>query len=54
VDDGAKEFYDKFVLDLASSIPTKDIKDVNTPTNEVCLKCGTEEWFRSGDVLVPT
>lgn len=51
-----KEFYDKFVLDLANfTAYVKDIKDVNTPTNEVCLKCGTEgmvqKWGRFGSYL---
>ena len=51
-----KEFYDKFVLDLAKfNTYIKDIKDVNTPTNEVCLKCGTEgmvqKWGRFGSYL---
>jgi DNA topoisomerase I len=51
-----KDFYDKFVGDLAQfNIYIKDIKDVNTPTNEVCLKCGTEgmvqKWGRFGSYL---
>src|SRR5262245_61132850 len=51
-----REFYDKFVGDLAKfNAYIKDIKDVNTPTNEVCLKCGTEgmvqKWGRFGSYL---
>jgi DNA topoisomerase I len=51
-----KGFYDKFVGDLAKfSSYVKDIKDVNTPTDEVCLKCGTEgmvqKWGRFGSYL---
>jgi DNA topoisomerase-1 len=51
-----KEFYEKFVLDLKTFTDyTKGIKDVNTPTNEVCLKCGTEgmvqKWGRFGSYL---
>jgi DNA topoisomerase-1 len=40
--DALTEFYDKFKLDLAKFQKfTKDIKEKETPTDEVCLKCNT-------------
>ncbi len=40
--DALHEFYDKFKQDLAKFQKyTKDIKEKETPTDEVCLKCGT-------------
>jgi len=54
--DALKEFYAKFVGDLAQfNTYIKDIKDVNKPTDEVCLKCGAEgmvqKWGRFGSYL---
>src|SRR6266852_4634819 len=41
--DALHEFYDKFKLDLAQFQKyAKDIKEKETPTEEVCLKCGTQ------------
>ena len=40
--DALTEFYDKFKLDLAKFQKfAKDIKEKETPTDEVCLKCNT-------------
>src|SRR5256714_2024171 len=40
--DALHEFYDKFKDDLAKFTKyTKDIKEKETPTDEVCLKCNT-------------
>src|SRR5437879_10992096 len=40
--DALTEFYDKFKLDLAKFQKyAKDIKEKETPTEEVCLKCNT-------------
>src|SRR2546421_1361651 len=40
--DALHEFYDKFKKDLAQFTKyTKDIKEKETPTDEVCLKCNT-------------
>jgi len=40
--DALHEFYDKFKLDLAKFQKfAKDIKEKETPTDEVCLKCNT-------------
>src|SRR5690349_1492358 len=40
--DAITEFYDKFKDDLAKFTKyAKDIKEKETPTDEVCLKCGT-------------
>src|SRR5213594_773566 len=40
--DAIHEFYDKFKQDLAKFQKyAKDIKEKETPTDEVCLKCGT-------------
>src|SRR5437867_2467366 len=40
--DSLHEFYDKFKQDLAKFQKyAKDIKEKETPTDEVCLKCGT-------------
>ena len=49
-------FYNKFEGDLEKfKLYIKDIKDVNTPTDEVCLKCGTpgmvQKWGRFGQYL---
>jgi len=46
--DALTEFYDKFKLDLAKFQKfAKDIKEKETPTDEVCLKCNTPAWCRS-------
>src|SRR5438093_5947052 len=40
--DAIHEFYDKFKQDLAKFQKyAKDIKEKETPTDEICLKCGT-------------
>src|SRR5437588_10479353 len=40
--DALREFYDKFKQDLAQFQKySKDIKEKETPTEEVCLKCNT-------------
>src|SRR5207237_10327768 len=40
--DALSEFYDKFKDDLSKFQKyAKDIKEKETPTEEVCLKCGT-------------
>src|SRR5213594_1669798 len=40
--DALNEFYDKFKQDLAKFQKyAKDIKEKETPTDEICLKCGT-------------
>jgi DNA topoisomerase-1 len=40
--DALTEFYDKFKLDLAKFQKfAKDIKEKETPTDEICLKCNT-------------
>jgi DNA topoisomerase I len=54
--DALHEFYGKFTDDLDKfKIYIKDIKDKDTPTDEVCLKCGTagmvEKWGRFGKYL---
>src|SRR5437762_476353 len=54
--DALHEFYDKFSSDLKKFTKyTKDIKDKDTPTEEVCLKCGTPgmvmKWGRFGKYL---
>lgn len=51
-----REFYDKFEDDLNKfTAYVKGIKDVSTPTEEVCLKCGTagmvQKWGRFGPYL---
>ncbi|HEX6729995.1 MAG TPA: type I DNA topoisomerase, partial [Pyrinomonadaceae bacterium] len=51
-----REFYDKFERDLnAFTAYTKKIKLAETPTDEVCLKCGAEgmvkKWGRFGPYL---
>ena len=51
--DALHEFYGKFSSDLVKFTKyTKDIKDVETPTEEVCLKCETKgmvlKWGRFG------
>ena len=51
--DALHEFYGKFSSDLVKFTKyTKDIKDVETPTEEVCLKCETRgmvlKWGRFG------
>ena len=50
------EFYDKFEGELDKfKIYIKDIKEVNKPTDEVCLKCNTpgmvQKWGRFGSYL---
>ncbi|MFN2493799.1 MAG: type I DNA topoisomerase, partial [Pyrinomonadaceae bacterium] len=54
--DALHEFYGKFTDDLDKfKIYIKDIKDKDTPTEEVCLKCGTpgmvQKWGRFGKYL---
>src|SRR6266540_1507044 len=54
--DALHEFYDKFKQDLAKFQKyAKDIKEKETPTDEVCLKCGTPgmvlKWGRFGKYL---
>jgi DNA topoisomerase-1 len=45
--DALHEFYGKFKKDLVNFTKyTKDIKDVETPTDEVCLKCETKGMVR--------
>lgn len=45
--DALHEFYDKFSSDLVKFTKyTKDIKEVETPTEEVCLKCETKGMVR--------
>jgi DNA topoisomerase-1 len=45
--DALHEFYGKFSSDLVKFTKyTKDIKDVETPTEEVCLKCETKGMVR--------
>src|SRR5918992_785017 len=51
-----REFYDKFEGDLKQfQHYIKDIKEKNVPTEEVCLKCGTQgmvqKWGRFGPYL---
>src|ERR1044071_4177789 len=51
-----REFYDKFEGDLKQfQRYIKDIKEKNVPTDEVCLKCGTQgmvqKWGRFGPYL---
>ena len=50
------EFYDKFKDDLDKiHTYTKDIKEKETPTDEVCLKCETpgmvQKWGASASIL---
>ncbi|MEP6818249.1 MAG: type I DNA topoisomerase [bacterium] len=54
--DALHEFYDKFSSDLKKFTKyTKDIKDKEKPTEEVCLKCETKgmvlKWGRFGKYL---
>src|SRR5260370_1422451 len=54
--DALHEFYGKFTEDLDKfKIYIKDIKTTDTPTQEVCLKCGTagmvQKWGRFGKYL---
>ncbi|MBV9209485.1 MAG: topoisomerase DNA-binding C4 zinc finger domain-containing protein, partial [Acidobacteria bacterium] len=43
------EFYDKFARDLkAFEKYTKEIKDVETPTDETCVKCGAVMVMKTG------
>jgi DNA topoisomerase-1 len=54
--DALHDFYGKFSSDLVKFTKyTKDIKDVETPTEEVCLKCDTKgmvlKWGRFGKYL---
>jgi DNA topoisomerase-1 len=54
--DALHEFYGKFAEDLDKfKVYVKDIKDKDTPTDEVCLKCGTagmvQKWGRFGKYL---
>jgi DNA topoisomerase-1 len=54
--DALHEFYDKFSSDLVKFTKyTKDIKDAEKPTEEVCLKCDTKgmvlKWGRFGKYL---
>src|SRR6266850_2385094 len=54
--DALHEFYDKFSSDLVKFTKyTKDIKDVEKPTEEICLKCETKgmvlKWGRFGKYL---
>ena len=54
--DALHEFYGKFVSDLDKfKVYVKDIKDKDTPTEEVCLKCETpgmvQKWGRFGKYL---
>ena len=54
--DALHDFYGKFSSDLVKFTKyTKDIKDVETPTEEVCLKCETKgmvlKWGRFGKYL---
>jgi DNA topoisomerase-1 len=54
--DALREFYGKFADDLNKfKLYVKDIKDKDTPTEEVCLKCGTPgmvlKWGRFGKYL---
>jgi DNA topoisomerase-1 len=54
--DALHEFYGKFAEDLDKfKVYVKDIKDKDTPTEEVCLKCGTagmvQKWGRFGKYL---
>ncbi|MEP6920420.1 MAG: type I DNA topoisomerase [bacterium] len=54
--DALHEFYGKFSSDLVAFTQyTKDIKDVEAPTDEVCLKCETKgmvrKWGRFGKYL---
>ncbi len=54
--DALHEFYGKFSSDLVAFTKyTKDIKDVEAPTDEVCLKCETKgmvrKWGRFGKYL---
>src|ERR1051325_3168120 len=54
--DALHEFYGKFAEDLDKfKVYVKDIKDKDTPTDEVCLKCETpgmvEKWGRFGKYL---
>ncbi len=54
--DALHEFYDKFSSDLVKFTKyTKDIKDAEKPTEEVCLKCETKgmvlKWGRFGKYL---
>src|SRR5437764_2539754 len=45
--DALHEFYDKFKKDLAQFQKySKDIKEKETPTEEVCLKCNTPGMVR--------
>src|SRR5687767_5702392 len=51
-----REFYDKFEGDLKQfQVYIKDIKEKSVPTEEVCLKCGTQgmvqKWGRFGPYL---
>src|SRR5687768_2171897 len=53
---GLREFYDKFEGDLKQfQVYIKDIKEKSVPTEEVCLKCGTQgmvqKWGRFGPYL---
>src|SRR6266446_5198435 len=54
--DALHEFYDKFAEDLKKFLKyTKGIRDIDTPTDEVCLKCSTpgmvEKFGRFGKYL---
>ncbi|MFN2515748.1 MAG: type I DNA topoisomerase [Pyrinomonadaceae bacterium] len=54
--DALHEFYGKFTDDLDKfKVYIKDIKDKDTPTEEVCLKCATpgmvQKWGRFGKYL---
>src|SRR6266540_1188087 len=54
--DALHEFYDKFADDLKKFLKyTKGIRDIDTPTDEVCLKCSTpgmvEKFGRFGKYL---
>ncbi len=54
--DALREFYDKFENDLVKfDQHIKRIKNKDTPTEEVCLKCGTagmvQKWGRFGKYL---
>jgi DNA topoisomerase I len=51
-----REFYDKFKLDLDKFTKyTKQVKETEVPTEEVCLKCNTpgmvQKWGRFGPYL---
>ena len=54
--DALHEFYGKFAKDLKEfQVYIKDIKETDTPTDEVCLKCETpgmvQKWGRFGKYL---